>query len=397
MDEVAIHPTDWLPAEAALQRLGIARQTLYAYVSRGLLRARPDPSDPKRSLYDRHGVETLVQRRRCSRSPRVVAASTIDFGEPVLTSHITQIAHGRLWYRGRDAVQLSCSATWEDVAAVLWDIPAFPALSASTYQPGRVGTPIIRCLRQVAFFAGRAGAADAPGALRAIGEAACDARADAPLHLVLSAAWGVEDEGADLIRRALVLCADHELNASTFAVRVVASTGAVLAHCLLAGLGALSGPRHGGMTDRVRGLLGAAPDTLAVRAAAGEELPGFGHRLYPEGDPRAAALLSAFPAGPACRRLFASVEKLTGLQPNIDAALVALEEYLALPDGSALAMFAVGRSAGWIAHALEQQSQGQLIRPRAVYAGVEPGAGKAEAFPFVLNSPGHPTIGDGRR
>ena len=98
-------------------------------------------------------------------------------------------------------------------------------------------------------------------------------------------------------------------------------------------------------------------------------MPGFGQRLYPQGDPRAAALLAALDLDPWLREVFAAVEECTGARPNLDAALVALERTLHLPPGAALAIFAVARTAGWIAHALEQRRDGRLIRPRASYAG----------------------------
>jgi citrate synthase len=381
-------PNDnWLTAEAALVRLGVARQTLYAYVSRGLVQTRPVPDDPRRSLYDPHGIEALVARRQRGRARHAVAASTINFGEPVLTSRITRIAGGRLWYRGHDAIRLAATEGLESVAALLWDAPAFPVLPASDYAPGLPGTPIARCLRQVASLAAGPGiwargaealVTDAALTLRAVAEAACDSAVEGPIHLALAAAWGVDKAGAALVRRALVLCADHELNASAFAVRVVASTGAAMPCCLLAGLAALSGPLHGGMTDRVRAMLAepgmwADPQTaIAARLARGERLPGFGQTLYPAGDPRAADLLAALGPGAEWQRLLDAVAALTGLRPNVDTALFALEQHLGLPAGSALAIFAIGRTTGWIAHALEQHHDGHLIRPRAVYAGPLP-------------------------
>ena len=388
--------TGWLTAETARARLGCARQTLYAYVSRGLVQARPLPDDPRRSLYDPHGIEALVARRHRGRARQAIAASTIDFGEPVLTSRITCIADGALWYRGQDARRLAATASLEDVAALLWDAPGFPPLPASTYGPGPASTPIARCLSHMARLSAGPGLwargpeallIDAAVALRAVAEAACDAAVDWPVHEALAAAWGVDAAGAGLLRRALVLCADHELNASAFAVRVVASTGAALPNCLMAGLAALSGPLHGGMTERVRAMLaepGMFSDpaaAVAARLARGEVLPGFGHPLYPTGDPRAADLLAALDPGPGWRRMLATVAALTGSQPNIDAALFALEQRLGLPAGSALAVFAIGRTAGWIAHALEQHQAGHLIRPRAVYAGPVPAKGGAFAGP----------------
>ena len=374
---------DWVTAEAAMARLGVARQTLYAYVSRGLVRARPADGDPRRSLYDPRSIDALAERSRRGRTRRAVAASTIDFGEPVLASRITRIADGVLLYRGEDAIELAQTATLEEVAALLWETPSFPALPPSAFVPGEVRTPIARCLRRVAslteppIWARSAPAlhADAAALLRRIAEAACNAQAEGQVHASLAHAWGADAAGAELIRRALVLCADHELNASAFAVRVVASTGAALPACMLAGLAALSGPLHGGMTERVGALLaepGMQADpraAIAARLGRGEQLPGFGHRLYPDGDPRATELLAALDPGPWWRDMFAAAEELTGLRPNIDIALVALEQVVHLPEGSALAIFAVGRTAGWIAHALEQRQDGRLIRPRASSGG----------------------------
>jgi citrate synthase len=374
---------DWMTIEGALARLGVARQTLYAYVSRGLLRARADLDDPRRSRYDPRGIEALLERRRRGRARREVASSTIDFGEPVLISRITRIADGALFYRGIDAVALAAHATLEETAALLWDASALPALPPSCYLAAGPSPPLARCLRHIAGLAGPAIWARGVNALiggcasllRDVAEAAGNARADAPLHVALAHAWGTDSRGAELIRRALVLCADHELNASTFAVRVVASTGAALPACVLAGLAALSGPLHGGMTERVAALLAeadlypSARAALEARLARGEHLPGFGHRLYPDGDPRARALLEALDPSPWWRDLLDAARELTGLHPNVDLALVVLERVLRLPHGAALAIFATGRAAGWIAHALEQHQEGRLIRPRAVYAG----------------------------
>src|SRR5580658_6580964 len=326
--------TDRPPAEAALARLGVARQTLYAYVSRGLVRTRPAENDPRRSLYDPRSIDALLDRRRRGRARQAVAASTIDFGEPVLISRITRIANGALLYRGRDAIELAQTATLEQVAALLWEAPAFPPLRASVFVPGEARSPIARCLRRVASLTGPAIWARAPTALHAdaasllrrIAEAACNARAEGPLHAAMARAWGANTAAADLIRRALVLCADHELNASAFAVRVVASTGAALPACLLAGLAALSGPLHGGMTERLGALLaepGMEADpaaAIASRLARGETLPGFGHRLYPDGDPRAGALLGALGAGAWWQAFLRAARELTGLHPNIDLA-----------------------------------------------------------------------------
>jgi citrate synthase len=200
---------------------------------------------------------------------------------------------------------------------------------------------------------------------------------EGPIHRRLARAWGCDDAGADLLRRALVLLADHELNASTFAVRVTASTRASLAACVITGLSALSGPLHGGMTRRVLALMREAERegleaALAERLAAGTGVPGFGHPLYPDGDARATALLASFTLPPAYARMREAAAALTGEEPNIDFALTAMAARLGLAEDVPFLIFAVARCTGWIAHALEQNETGRLIRPRARYTGPEP-------------------------
>ena len=216
------------------------------------------------------------------------------------------------------------------------------------------------------------------------------------MHCMLARHWGLDAHGASVVRRALVVSADHELNASSFAVRVVASSGASLHASVGAGLAALSGPLHGGVTavidrhwDEWHAHADLAPSLLAflAQARAGKApsyCAGFGHPLYPQGDPRAAALLRALAQTPgtdsdsdiapgaARGSLPARVQAHTGLLPSLDYALVAIQRVLKLPAGSAFVLFALGRTVGWIAHALEQHASGQLIRPRAVYTGPEP-------------------------
>ena len=183
------------------------------------------------------------------------------------------------------------------------------------------------------------------------------------------------------LNRALVLAADHELNASTFAARVVASTGADIYGCLSAALAALSGPRHGGAPDRVDAILREAGPAERVeqvvhdRQRRGEVIEGFAHPIYsPHADPRGTLLIEIArnlrEASPEVQSVLALVDAMGkgGFGgPSIDVGLVAVARALALPVGTATALFAVGRTVGWVAHSLEQYDAGYLLRPRARY------------------------------
>lgn len=391
MINIKMPQTDWIAAEEARDRLGVRPQTLYAYVSRGRVSVRPDPADPRRSLYRAADIAALAARKSRSRKISDVAAGAISWGEPVLASEITTVSGGRLFYRGRDAIRLAETETLESVARLLRG--GHGAALKRTDRPTPPSGPDMRTRAYLAM-ALRA-AADppargrAPLALAVEAATLLDVLTDAiagevgggAIHNRLALAWGQGPggPGADLIRRILVLVADHELNASAFAARVAASTGASLAASALAGLATLSGPRHGGATAAVRKFAAEAAqlgprEAIASRLTDDRALPGFGHNLYPDGDPRAAALLDRFAPPAELARLQDAVKVVTGLTPNVDYALIAACEALKLPQDAPFALFSVARCAGWIAHAIEQGQTDSLIRPRARYTGPEPEA-----------------------
>lgn len=377
--------SEWLSAQDVMTRLKLRPQTLYAYVSRGRIEAKADDEDPRRRLYRASDVDRLSYRKTRGRRNAAIAEDAIAWGEPVLASTITTVAHGRLWYRGQDVETLAQTARLEDVARLLWACGngRFPPQS----NPIGPGTPLQRMFATIAAraandpaIAGRTPKAlyfEAAAVLDALVDAVAGGPGEGPIHDRLARAWGCDAKGADLIRRTLVLLADHELNASTFAVRVTASTRASLAACVMAGLAALSGPLHGGMARRVQAFLNearrvGAENAVQARLDLGAAVPGFGHPLYPEGDPRARALLSAFTMPAEFENIQRVAETITGEAPNIDFALAALASSLALIDDAPFLLFATARCTGWIAHALEQFQSGRLIRPRARYVGVAP-------------------------
>lgn len=374
--------SEWVDRTTALDRMGVKAQTLYAYVSRGLVEVRADASDPRRSLYRASDIAGLADRRARGRRPTAIAASTIAWGEPVITTAIATVHRERLIYRGVDAVEFAGSASLEDTAALLWD-SAGPVIFATRSTQAADPDPFLTlaALTGAALpMMGRKAAKVQGDAAAAIGALAVTLGAqpgEAPVHQRLATAWSLDSQGADRIRRVLVLLADHELNASTFAVRVTASTGASMAACLLAGLSALSGPRHGTASTSVIAVLEEVRRVGVDAAIANwlsryREVPSFGHPLYPNGDPRARAILDGLPPDDELLALQAAVDRIVGSQANVDFALAALVRAESLPKDAGFRLFALGRSVGWAAHAMEQVATGQLIRPRATYTGASP-------------------------
>ncbi len=209
----------WLTAEQALALLGTKSQTLYANVSRGRIRAKPDPADTRRSLYFSDDVKRLAARRSGRRDSETVAAEAIRWGYPVLSSALSTVTGGRLFYRGRDAARLSEDATLEEIAVLLWDMKR-PLRLTSRPDEGRRSEEggLLALATAFVALAGRATGdlpslgrsplalqAEAESVLATVAEALAPGAPDVPLHRRLAESWQ-RPEAADLIRRALVLC-----------------------------------------------------------------------------------------------------------------------------------------------------------------------------------------------
>ncbi|MEW5928872.1 MAG: citrate/2-methylcitrate synthase [Gemmatimonadota bacterium] len=394
----------YLSAEEARRELGVAAQTLYAYVSRGLIRSEPSPDGRRTRRYHAEDVRRLKERNAVRRDPDAAAGGALHWGAPVLDSALTLITDGHVYYRGQDAVELSRGRTVEEVAALLWtgnasapgdwfagplpDVRVEPGMdplramqvelaraeaadpSAWDLRPERAARTGARVLRRlVAVAAGGTG-----------GEAAS-------LSAALGAAWAPgRPEAEPLIRAALVLLADHELNVASFTARCVASAGSTLHAAVSAGIGAMHGVHHARHVERVEALFAeagdprAAREVLEARLQRGERVPGFGHRLHPSGDPRAVELLRRLrdldPESPALAladAVAAAGEALLGDRPTVEVGLVALARSLGLPAGAPLVLWVLGRSLGLVAHAVEQYGSRDVLRPRARYTGPLPG------------------------
>jgi citrate synthase len=399
-----------IDAQQAAQRLGVKVETLYAYVSRGLIASERAP-DGRTSTFDEADVERLARRGRPRRSSR---GPVIDVA---VETELTEIDGRHLRYRGHDAVALSTTCTFEQVAHLLWG-GALPE-PAPSWGPGRPlsdapdGSSMLDRLRLAVALDGCASrppvdvgpdgaaafSAAGPGLIATMVDA-LPVRSTGPVPTLrlpgrpaqrgsvaarLAVRLAERRPGPALVaavNAALVLLADHEMAASTLAARVAASARADAHAVVSAGLGPVAGALHGQASRAVRALLDDAVRTspaVAVGRCADRPgpVPGVGHGLYPHGDPRAAALLEAVRAtgGPARRmrqvdEVVAEIAEQGLGRPNVDLALGALGHVWSMPPDAGEAIFAVARSAGWLAHGAEEWLRRPLrFRARARYVG----------------------------
>jgi citrate synthase len=402
--------SDTLSAKEAAQVLGVSLATLYSYVSRGLLQSG-EAGSTRRKRYPRDAVMRLAARNADGKRAGHKVVASMQWGLPVMETRISRIADGQLHYRGHPAVALSKWASLEQAALILWGRPDGPYFEPAMQPECELNAELNAELgahwtRDMSRLVGAQAllpllahslptVAQSPEQLFA--QSALLMRMLAalllqtplshqPLHLQLAQHWGLDGPATEVVRASLVLMADHEFNTSTFTVRCVASCGSGLAMALSAGLAALAGPHHGGSGPKIRDAIAHGLDTWgAATAPVHEELvrlaadAGFGHPLYPQGDPRAATLLDALGSGAAvpsvatrCRRIVEmgqAAGQVIGAAPNADYALAAIEVAYNLPRDACQILFALARSAGWMAHAIEQIESGQFIRPRARYVG----------------------------
>jgi citrate synthase len=426
--------TSWLTAEQAAERLGVKTATVYSYISRGALSRRR--AGDGRSVFDESEVEQLARRGRPRRSG--------NLPELVIESAVTALGEDRQYYRGHDALELAEWCDLEDIADWLWtgDETALartptgdhtpPVRTPTGYRgslrhtkPGdldyrRIGrpewvaperavaagrlaqrglpkdvlplerlqviTPVLATYDPLRLTPSEASVAEIGRSLIA-GMIAC--LPGNPVHGPLSANLWVkltprvpEGRWLDVLRAAMVLAADHELAASTLAVRVAASVRADPYAVVSAGLGATSGALHGGASLGAEALLEEIEDpahaayVVGQRLRRGERIPGFGHKVYRAGDGRANVLFdrirAADPKHPrlaVAEAVLAEARRRKLPAMNVDFALATLVNATNMQSGSGEAIFAISRTVGWLAHALEEYAKPMRFRLRAVYVG----------------------------
>jgi len=382
-------------AEAAA-RLGVKRETLYAYVSRGLLR-RQRGVGGRESVFDAAEVEALATRSR--RGGRAGAL------EVVLASAITSLEGDRLRYRGHDAAELAASASFEAVAEFLWSGDAEVLATRPRWAPVEADASLSGDADPINRFRVAVAAAAVQDELRydleARAVAAAGRRAIMAMVGALPTGRAVHGRAVGgrlwsgltamrpttahlrLIDATLVLLADHDLAVSTLAARIAASARADPYSVVSSGLGVLAGSLHGAAGRQVVALFvevgepGRAARVVGERLREGERLPGLGHQVYRERDPRAAFLLPQLASlrllpgrWEVVEAVLAVAEDRLDVPVNVDFALGALAFGAGMRADAVEAMFAVARSAGWLAHAVEEYGEAPLrFRPRAAYTG----------------------------
>lgn len=411
--------SDYLTAPEALELLGVRRQTLYAYVSKGWIRSVPQEGSKSR-LYPREDLEMLKRRSRARSGHGPVAASAMNWGEPIIPTSVVEITPEGPRYRGKLATELArAGASFEAVAELLWTgiwtdeslrwpvrRPAEGVRQAADHMPSlQSNSQLLDVFALLVLQMGMARGSS----MQRLKEGRTLEAAREIIH-VLTGCFGylsprqrfypmrrgqaVVDgliaaldlaptpENREVLEAILILLADHELSPGTFAARVAASSGAVLHSCIASAICTSSGAQVGRIFAEVESFLGNAvhKTTLLRRLKRyherGLQVPGFHHPLYPQGDPRTEVLLELARRHPARTRHLDAVLQYAedareryGLQPRHELAIVALTRAMGIPDWGSAALFILARTAGWVAHVQEQRLSGMLLRPRAKFTG----------------------------
>ena len=397
----------WISRTEALKRLDVKPQTLYAYVSRQRIAAKSDPSHPRMSLYALDDVERLSRRAPgrlaraahgsntpVSRPLKSLAGGTITRGEAAIDTEIAITVEGQHYIRGRDVVSMAASENFEAVAALLWRAETSNPFGPLKPRPDvnfpggprtRVLSMLSRRLEEDALSdidPSRDLGTEAASLLNEMFDSVTNGGPRLFFHQRLARAWKVYDaKDVDLLRRALVLCADTSLDEATLAVRVAAATMGPLAIPLMSGFATLTGPKLGGRISRAESHVTAVrrsgnPLSLAKSVLEkGLELPGFEKDPSPSEHLRARDLIDAAPhMGEDLKNILRVGENLTGQSVGMSLALALIGRHLELPREAPVTLYGLGRSAGWLAHAIEQMQTGASPKARLRYIGVHPQA-----------------------
>lgn len=387
-------------ADEACALLGVRKATLYAYVSRGLLTALPDPEHPKQSRYSAHEIEVMLRQRTERRRPPPEPQAALMDGWPLIDTQLTGIVDGRMLMRGQELLQWAQHASLEDTAALLWQVdhaaafgPPPPVVSAEWLSlaqhlrdsPAQHRAATLWSLAMPQLEGGHWLHGEALA--KALGEhlrmaVACflgQAPSSQPLHLQVAQAWKVPKAHHDKLRQAMVLMCDNVTNLMSLSARMLASVQGSLGACVLTGISFGFVRFSGGEFEAVEALFdeilanGNASAVAASRRSRGDTLPGFNHEYFAAGDPRGAGLLALATAAGSPAAAWA--QQMGGehpLHPSLDWSAVALRRALKGPRDGGLSLCHMSRAVGTLAQALEQRGVGQRMWVQSRYRGPLP-------------------------
>lgn len=408
----------YLSAVDAAALLGIRRASLYAYVSRGWLRSVVGEKKTRTRLYLRQDVERLLVRSKVRSGSAAVAASAMNWGEPIIATGITEITNEGPRYRGVLAIDMAREKVpFEQVAHVLWTGSRDGASSIWEAKPmakplaallrslrgKRTGDQLtdVFCLVTMQLAMGRGSAVERVKSGQTLAEArhvihtlvGCfgflseqgryhPVQSDQSIAagLLLAMSHQPSKKKVEILNAVLTLLADHELSPGTVAARIAASSGSALHSCLAAAIATSSGTEVARLYDIVEQSWSWSTSQADLVSEAtrlletGGDLPGFGHPLYPQGDPRAKSMMTLLKGLKSSDPLVCAVVGFVnemrdrhGLHARHELVLIALIKAVGLPRQAPAALFVLARTAGWVAHVLEQRATGTLLRPRAKF------------------------------
>ncbi|MFD5734229.1 citrate/2-methylcitrate synthase [Streptomyces sioyaensis] len=396
-----------LSTRETAERLGVKPETVYAYVSRGQLTSRREPGS-RGSTFDAKEVDALA-RRAGRREPSAPGS------ELAIRTGITLIDRNHCYFRGVDTSELAAHYSYEEVAEWLWTgelrpgvrftaprdalsaahraVQALPAHSGPMDRL-RVGVIAAAAADPLRFDLSEDTVVDIARSLipTLVDALPSHSRKPPAADSLAARLWSrlasepADTEALRVLDAALVLLIDHDLAASTLAVRVAASARAHPYAIVSAGFGALDGVLHGAASGLAHRMLvevldrGSAAAVVADHLRAGRRVPGLGHPLYPGEDPRARTLFRLLEDVPqartalqAAREVITTTARHTELHANVDLALAVLSVSTGMPAEAGETVFAIARTAGWIAHALEEYAEHPLrMRPSGQYHGPRP-------------------------
>ena len=386
----------YVTSKEATESLKIKNSSLYSYVSRGLIRTIVSPSNKKKRLYNSKDIEKLVEKKK-TESARTISNRALHWGTPVLETRVSHISNDKLYYRAYSVSYLVKKYSFEQVTSYLWTgdfthSKKFFNSNIRTLQEKQLD----HSAQAIQIYLAQLGLEDLPGQIindvptlggkliQKIVNGITNDFSNEEIHIKIANFFcpGIK-YAPELIKTSLIVIADHDLNASSFTARVVASTGANLYQVLIAGLSALTGYKHGGNTLKIELLVKSLLIELDIKKNLQEReeeiIIGFGHKLYADTDCRAEILLNLLsekfgqnPKFEVIKAIERNCIEESGKKPNVDFALYAVAYVLDKEADFAFFLFALGRMAGWVAHAIEEYAQNELIRPRSEYIGPPP-------------------------